>query len=91
MARAKIEASQIGDGIRANLERSRTVAVDHPFLFNHVQQIVLKNNNDLAALVKVRINKHKQAEEAKELAQRERIRAEEAAKLAAAAKAESVA
>ncbi|WP_419178520.1 hypothetical protein [Pseudomonas syringae] len=85
LARAKIEASQIGDGIRANLESLRSLAVGHAFLFNDAQQIVLKNNDDLVALIKVRINEHKQAEEAKELAQRERIRAEETAKLAAAA------
>ncbi|WP_116828847.1 YqaJ viral recombinase family protein [Pseudomonas syringae] len=91
LARAKIEASQIGDGIRANLESLRSLAVDHAFLFNDAQQIVLKNNDDLVALIKVRINQHKQAEEAKELAQRERIRAEESAKLAAAAEAERVA
>lgn len=91
LARAKIEASQIGDGIRANLESLRSLAVDHAFLFNDAQQIVLKNNDDLVALIKVRINEHKQAEEAKELAQRERIRAEESAKLAAAAEAERVA
>ncbi|PBP53505.1 Heme peroxidase [Pseudomonas syringae] len=91
LARAKIEASQIGDGIRANLESLRSLAVDHPFLFNDAQQIVLKNNDDLVALIKVRINEHKQAEEAKELAQRERIRAEEAAKLAAEAEAKRVA
>ncbi|WP_032655536.1 YqaJ viral recombinase family protein, partial [Pseudomonas syringae] len=81
LARAKIEASQIGDGIRANLESLRSLAVDHAFLFNDAQQIVLKNNDDLVALIKVRINEHKPAEEAKELAQRERIRAEETAKL----------
>ncbi|WP_439868869.1 YqaJ viral recombinase family protein [Pseudomonas syringae] len=91
LARAKIEASQIGDGIRANLDSLRSLAVDHPFLFNDAQQIVLKNNDDLVALIKVRINEHKQAEEAKELEQRERIRAEETAKLAAAAEAERVA
>ncbi|WP_239986348.1 hypothetical protein [Pseudomonas congelans] len=89
LARAKIEASQIGDGIRANLESLRSLAVDHAFLFNDAQQIVLKNNDDLVALIKVRINEHKQAEEAKELAQRERIRAEETAKLAPAAAAEA--
>ncbi|WP_439958258.1 hypothetical protein [Pseudomonas syringae] len=89
LARAKIEASQIGDGICANLDSLRTLAADHPFLFNDAQQIVLKNNDDLVALIKVRINEHKQAEEAKELAQRERIRAEETAKLAAAAAAEA--
>ena len=46
LARAKIEASQIGDGIRANLESLRTLAKDHAFLFNDAQQLVLKDNDD---------------------------------------------
>ncbi|EGH49051.1 hypothetical protein PSYPI_44576, partial [Pseudomonas syringae pv. pisi str. 1704B] len=61
------------------------LAVDHNFLFNDIQQLIFKANDDLVSLIKVRIDEHKQAEEAKELEQRERIRAEETAKLAAAA------
>ncbi|WP_122605788.1 YqaJ viral recombinase family protein [Pseudomonas viridiflava] len=87
LARAKIDASQIGDSIRANLESLRTLAADYPFLFNDTQQIVLKNNDDLVSLIKVRINEHRQAEAKKEEAQRERIREEEAAKLKEAAEA----
>lgn len=81
LARAKIEASQIGDGIRANLESLRTLAKDHAFLFNDTQQLVLKDNEDLVALIKVRISEHQQAEEQKAEAQREKIRQEERERL----------
>lgn len=77
LARAKIEASQIGDGIRANLESLRTLAKDHAFLFNDAQQLVLKDNDDLVALIKVRISDHQKAEEVKAEQQREQIRQEE--------------
>ncbi|WP_236232278.1 lambda-exonuclease family protein [Pseudomonas juntendi] len=77
LARAKIEASQIGDGIRANLESLRTLAKDHAFLFNDAQQLVLKDNDDLVALIKVRISDHQKAEELKAEQQREQIRKEE--------------
>ncbi|WP_122432091.1 YqaJ viral recombinase family protein [Pseudomonas viridiflava] len=87
LARVKIDASQIGDSIRANLESLRTLAAEYPFLFNDAQQIVLKNNDDLVSLIKVRINEHKEAEAKKEEAQRQRIREEEAAKLKEAAEA----
>ncbi|MBP0943119.1 YqaJ viral recombinase family protein [Pseudomonas alliivorans] len=87
LARAKIEASQAGDSIRANLESLCTLAAEYPFLFSDSQQIVLKNNDDLVSLIKVRINEHKETEAKKEEAQRERIREEEAAKLKEAAEA----
>lgn len=77
LARAKIEASQIGDGIRANLESLRTLAKDHAFLFNDAQQLVLKDNDDTVALIKVRISDHQKAEEVKAEQQREQIRQEE--------------
>lgn len=85
LARAKIEASQIGDSIRTNLQSLDTLAKDHLFLFNDVQQLVMKANDDLGALIKVRIGEHQKAEEARLEKQREAIRQEEAAKLAAAA------
>lgn len=81
LARAKIEASQLGDGIRTNLESLRSLAKDHVFLFNDAQQLVLKDNDDLVALIKVRISEHQQAEEQKAEAQREKIRQEERERL----------
>ena len=81
LARAKIDASQMADAIRLNLESLRTLAVDHAFLFVDAQQLVMKANDDLVALIKVRISDHQKDEEAKAEAQRERIRKEELQKI----------
>jgi len=86
LARAKIAASQIGDSIRANLASLVELAADYVFLFNDVQQLVLKANDDLVALIKVRISEHQKAEADKEDAQRERIRKEELQRIADEAK-----
>lgn len=58
LARAKIDASRIADLIRANLVSLNELAVDHKFLFHDAQDLVLKANDDLVALIKVRINEH---------------------------------
>lgn len=81
LARAKIDASQMADGIRLNLESLRTLAADHAFLFIDAQQLVMKANDDLVALIKVRIAEHQKAEELKAEAQREQIRKEELQKI----------
>jgi putative phage-type endonuclease len=81
LARAKIDASQMADGIRLNLESLRTLAADHAFLFVDAQQLVMKANDDLVALIKVRIADHLKAEEQKAEAQREQIRKEELQKI----------
>lgn len=60
LARAKIEASRIADLIRTNLNSLNELAVDHKFLFHDAQDLVLKANDDLVALIKVRINEHDQ-------------------------------
>ncbi|WP_130931630.1 YqaJ viral recombinase family protein [Pseudomonas sp. Sample_24] len=90
LARAKIDASQTADGIRLNLESLRTLAADHAFLFVDAQQLVIKANDDLVALIKVRIAEHKKDEEAKAEAQRERIRKEELQRIEDEAKAKQV-
>ncbi|SEE39944.1 YqaJ viral recombinase family protein [Pseudomonas coleopterorum] len=82
LARAKIEASQIGDGIRANLDSLRSLAKDHAFLFNDAQQLVLKDNDDLVSVIKVRINEHETAEAKKLEVQREQIRQQELQRIA---------
>lgn len=82
LARAKIDASQKADAIRINLASLAELAVDHNFLFNDVQQLVLKANDDLLALIKVRIDEHQKAEQDRLDKQREQIRLEEAKKLA---------
>jgi len=87
LARAKIAASQIGDSIRSNLASLDELAADYMFLFNDVQQLVMKANDDLVALIKVRISEHQKAEEQKAEARREQIRQQELQHIADEAKA----
>ncbi|MBY8934246.1 YqaJ viral recombinase family protein [Pseudomonas fluorescens] len=60
LARAKIEASRIADGIRINQASLNELAVNHKFLFHDAQELVMKANDDLVALIKVRISEHDQ-------------------------------
>lgn len=62
LARATIEANDIANGIDANLMTLREIAGDHKFLFADTPTIVMKNTDDLTALVKSRIADHKEAE-----------------------------
>src|SRR5690606_14411396 len=82
LARAKIDASQAADDIRLNLSSLAELAVDHVFLFNDVQQLVTKANDDLVVLIKHRIAEHQTAEEAKAEALRVQIRNEELKRIA---------
>jgi predicted phage-related endonuclease/plasmid stability protein len=91
LARAKIDASQTADAIRLNLESLRTLAAEHAFLFVDAQQLVMKANDDLIALIKVRISEHKKSEEEKAEALREKIRKEELQKIEEEAKAKQAA
>lgn len=85
LARFKIEANAVADRIQVNLTTLRELAADHVFLFADTPSIVLKAADDLAALVKMRIAEHEQAEAAKaealraRIAEEERIKAEKAA------------
>ncbi|MBJ2290722.1 YqaJ viral recombinase family protein [Pseudomonas sp. MF5691] len=63
LARAKIDASRIADGIRVNQASLNELAADHKFLFHDFQDLALKANDDLVALIKVRINEHNQQQE----------------------------
>jgi putative phage-type endonuclease len=81
LARAKIEANEIADKIEINLRTIRDLAGDHRFLFADTAQIVLKANDDLTALIKMRITEHRAVEEKKLEAERERIRKEEAERI----------
>lgn len=71
LARVKIEASRIADGIRANLKSLNELATAHAFLFHDAQELVLKANDDLVSLIKVRISEHDQAEAEKRRAAEE--------------------
>lgn len=81
LARAKIQANAIGDAISINLNSLRELSVGFEFLFHDAQQLVLKGNDDLVAMIKVRISEHQKAEEQKAESQREQIRKEEVARL----------
>lgn len=74
LARAKIEASRIADGIRVNQATLNDLAADHKFLFHDFQELAIKANDDLVALIKVRINEHE--------AEIKRLEEEKAQKLA---------
>lgn len=81
LANAKIEASATADRIQINLGTLRELAKDHQFLFADTASIVLKAPEDLTALVKSRIADHMAAEAKRLEAERERIRAEEQARI----------
>ncbi len=63
------------------MKHLRETAGQHTFLFADVATIVLKAPDDLQALVANRISAHEQAEKLRLEAERERIRAEEVARL----------
>lgn len=78
LARAKIEANQVADRIRLNLDVLRTEAIGYETLFMDAQALVTsKSEEDLRNLVKTRIGEHQAKEQAKLEAERERIRREE--------------
>lgn len=87
LARFKIEANAVADRIQINLGTLRELAANHIFLFADTPVIVLKAPDDLAALVKMRIAEHEQAEAAKAEALRARIAEEERIKAEAAERA----
>ncbi|HCA25307.1 MAG TPA: Heme peroxidase [Pseudomonas sp.] len=76
LARAKIEVSQIAEQYRGNLELLRTKAEGFERLFPDAQQLVAKAKEDLEAVITARIAEHRQAEQAKLDAERERIERE---------------
>ena len=73
LARAKIEASAIADRIEANLKTLEASGL----VVHYAAALVLKAPDDLAAIIANRVTAEQQRREA----ERERIRAEEAAKL----------
>lgn len=79
LARAKIEADSAARLIRANLGVLNEQASEYSFLFNDLQNLIVKPLDDFTATVKMRIAEHKQAEEKRLEQERERIRAEEQA------------
>jgi len=88
LARCKITANEAADKIQINLNTLTELAGDHRALFADAAQLVLKDNDAVAAIIKQRVAEHLAAEAAKEEATRQRIRAEEEARAAAKVKAE---
>jgi putative phage-type endonuclease len=89
LAQKKIEVNALAQKIAVNQKTLREMAQDHGFLFADAQQLSLKENDDLIAVIQNRINEHNAKEQAKVEAQaeaeRSRIRAEEQAKAQAEA------
>lgn len=83
LARAKIEASRIADLIRTNLKSLNELAIKHGFLFHDAQDLVLKANDDLVALIKVRITEHEQQQAEQQRKQEEQAKADAAVMLGA--------
>ncbi|NWA03752.1 YqaJ viral recombinase family protein [Pseudomonas gingeri] len=77
LARAKIEASRIADGIRVNLASLNELAANHKFLFADAQDLVMKPNDGLIAMIKIRISDHEQQQA--ELARQEEEKAQQLA------------
>ena len=90
LANLKIATSTQADSIRLNLETLRTLAKGQETLFSDAQQLVLKANDDLIAVIKARIQEHKEAEEQRLEAERAKIRQEEEERANKAAEAERV-
>ena len=83
LARCKIAASEVANRIHVNVGKIN--AADAPGLFADMATLVLKQPDDLAAIIAQRLA----AEQARKDAERERIRAEEAERLEREAKAEA--
>lgn len=84
LARAKIEIHETANRIQGNLRQVDEHAADYRFLFSDLPQIANKPAEDFAAIVKSRIADHKEAEQKRLNAEREKIRQEEEAKAQAA-------
>lgn len=85
VAQAKIEAKGIASRMSAGREILSAKSEGYEFLFRDAAELVMKEAEALEAIIALRISEHKQAEEAKLEAERERIRAEEEAKAQAEA------
>lgn len=88
LARAKIAADAVTKEIREKLDWCKESSSGFGFLFNDLQQIIYKPENDFRLIVTSRIEAHKNAEEEKRELERKRIRAEEEAKANAKAAAD---
>ncbi|WP_051299336.1 YqaJ viral recombinase family protein [Marinobacterium litorale] len=84
LARAKVEAKQLIDMFKAN-KAALDEQTEYLFLFSDWQQLIQKQPDDLEAIIKARIAEHKEAEQKRLDAERERIRLDEERKAKAEA------
>lgn len=91
LTNAKHEANVLAEHLEANRKHLVQDGTDWIALFADFATVGAKAEEDFQALAMLRINQHKQAEAARLEAERERIRAEEAAKLHAQAAIEAAA
>lgn len=91
VAEGRIAADAAAKEIRRKLAWYTESSLGYAFLFNDLQQIIVKPLEDFQLLVDTRIDQHKQAEAAKMEAERARIKAEEELKARAKVEAEQFA
>jgi putative phage-type endonuclease len=89
LANTKIELNEIAELIRGNIRQLNEHAGDYRFLFRDFGHICQKPADDFAAVVKLRIAEHKESEQKRLDAERDRIRQEEQAKAVKEAEAKS--
>lgn len=73
LANAKIEANEIAQIIRKNLDSLTELTKDYKFLFSDHAMLLLKDNDDLINLIKARINEHEEAEAERKRLEKEKI------------------
>jgi len=88
LATAMVEANQWHEKIGENLVLfNKTGGNEYSFLFRDLNEIILKDADDLITVLKSRIAEHKEAEQKRLEAEREQIRIQEEAKARAEAEA----
>ena len=65
LVRVKLESNSVADKVEINLNSLREMAKDHAFLFADIHQLILKANDDLVTLIRMRISDHEKAEAAR--------------------------
>ncbi|MGJ8524282.1 hypothetical protein R84981_003007 [Carnimonas sp. R-84981] len=81
VARAKIEVTRAIEAVKSNEKLLAEQGDGYEFLFSDRDQLLIKAPDDLVATIKARIADHKEREEARLKAERERIQQEEARKV----------
>ena len=89
LAELKIEVNEVVSLITTNLNSLKALASDHKFLFNDTPHLVLKANEDLVNLIKLRISEHETEKAAEAEKQRQAIQKEEERKATAKAEREA--